>query len=98
MEYTLSGHGGKKGETPDSHTMREGSPTGSLTSEIGEEGAAMHPLDAVLTGDEIQALRITDEKLQKVYTYISPLIIQFIHKIQICPFPYITGIIDKFIK
>ena len=76
----FSGHGGKKGETPDSHTVREGSPTGSLTSEIGEEGAAMHPLDAVLTGDEIQALRITDEKLQKVYTYISPLII---HKIQI---------------
>lgn len=47
------------------------SPTGSLISDGGEgEGAGnnptVHPLDEVLTGDEIQALRITDEKLRKV--------------------------------
>ena len=29
----------------------------------------VHPIDAVLTGDEIQALRITDEKLQMVCAY-----------------------------
>ena len=40
-------------------------------SEAGEGGSiAVHPLDAVLTGDEIQSLRITDEKLQKVCVHL----------------------------
>ncbi|CAI8052494.1 hypothetical protein GBAR_LOCUS28697 [Geodia barretti] len=69
-KHSAQGHGGKKGETTDPHISRGGdasSPTGSMMSGAGEGGSiTVHPLDAVLTGDEIQALRITDEKLQKL--------------------------------
>ena len=42
-----------------------------MMSGAGEGGSiTVHPLDAVLTGDEIQALRITDEKLQKVCAHL----------------------------
>ena len=44
---------------------------GSMTSEGGERGGGaesttIHPLDEVLTGVEVEALRITEEKLRKV--------------------------------
>ena len=50
-----------------------GSPTGSLVSDggAGHEGGkeSVHPLDEVLTGDHVEALRITEEKLRKVNDY-----------------------------
>ena len=64
----MSGHG-KKGDTPESHGGRgdAASPTGSQTSELGGgTHPPVHPLDEVLTGDEIEALRITEEKLKQV--------------------------------
>lgn len=75
----LPGHKKKGGTpgTPELHGRRgSASPTGSLISEGGEGegvgGTAVHPLDEVLTGDEIQALRITKEKLRKVLTHVTP--------------------------
>ena len=64
----MPGHG-KKGDTPESHGGRgdAASPTGSQTSELGGgTHPPVHPLDEVLTGDEIEALRITEEKLKQV--------------------------------
>ena len=78
MENTThTGHG--KGATPESHTVRgDSSPTGSHMSEAGEGAGVIppvHPLDEVLTGDEIEALRITEEKLQKVCSRAARLMI-----------------------
>ena len=49
------------------------SPTGSLPSEAGGEGegargegTTVHPLDEVIGGEEVEVLRITEDKLSKV--------------------------------
>ena len=54
---------------------------------MSEAGTAVHPLDKVLmTGEEIEALRITEEKLRKVQLCSCSTKNKFVHLLYSKPF------------